>query len=91
MFVFTGVVGIVNAAFRLMELLVLVYALSSWVPDWRSRRPSWMRSIDAIVEPAIRPIQRVLSRYSTGGMDFSPLVLMLLLELVRDLVIRILL
>jgi uncharacterized protein YggT (Ycf19 family) len=90
MFVFTGLVGIVNLAFRVMQLLVLVYALSSWVPDWRYRRPPWIRSIDRIIEPLIRPIQRVLNRYNTGGMDFSPLILMLLLDVARGIVVRIL-
>ncbi len=44
--------------------------------------------LDRIVQPMMRPIQRILPTF--GGIDFSPLVLLLLLQLVETFLINIL-
>ena len=41
--------------------------------------------LDALTEPALRPIKRLLP--TTGGLDLSPLVLIILIEFVRTVVI----
>ncbi len=46
------------------------------------------RFLDSIVEPMLNPIRRVLPQ--TGGLDFSPLVLLLLLQLVGQAIVGIL-
>jgi YggT family protein len=46
------------------------------------------RFLDSIVEPMLAPIRRVLPQ--TGGLDFSPLVLLILLELVGRAIVGIL-
>jgi YggT family protein len=46
------------------------------------------RFFDSIVEPMLNPIRRVLPQ--TGQIDFSPLVLLILLELVGRAIVGIL-
>ncbi|NPA30624.1 MAG: YggT family protein [Chloroflexi bacterium] len=60
--------------------VILSYVLRPWHP--------WRRALDRIVEPLLRPIRRVLP--PVAGLDFSPLVLILLIGLVRQFLIRIL-
>jgi YggT family protein len=44
--------------------------------------------LDRIVQPMMRPIQRILPTF--GGIDFSPIVLLLLIQLIETFLINIL-
>ncbi|MFM6933787.1 MAG: YggT family protein [Novosphingobium sp.] len=44
------------------------------------------QGINRLLDPILNPIRRLLP--DTGGMDFSPLVLLFLLELIRRALIR---
>lgn len=44
--------------------------------------------LDRIVQPMLNPIRRVLPTF--GGLDFSPLILLLLLQLIERVLINIL-
>ncbi len=59
---------------------VLSFVVSPWHP--------WRQALDRIVEPLLRPIRRALS--PLGGPDFSPLVLIILIGLVRQFLLRLL-
>ena len=85
-----GLIGIIRLVFWGLQILIIIHAISSWVPDLRWRRPSWLRVVDSIVEPMLRPIQRLLYRHSPG-IDLSPLILLLALQVVYRIVVRVLL
>ncbi len=59
---------------------VLSFVVSPWHP--------WRQALDRIVEPLLRPIRRALP--PIGGLDFSPLVLIILIGLVRQFLLRLL-
>jgi uncharacterized protein YggT (Ycf19 family) len=80
---------LVGIVFWGLQILIILHALASWVPEWRWRRPPWLRPIDAIVAPMLRPIQRLLYRYSPG-IDLSPLLLLIALQFVYRIVVRLL-
>jgi YggT family protein len=44
--------------------------------------------LDRIVQPLLRPIQRMLP--SMGGIDFSPLILLLLVQLLENIIVSLL-
>jgi YggT family protein len=46
------------------------------------------RTLDRIVEPMLNPIRRVIP--PLGGMDFSPVVLVVVIQLVEAILIRLL-
>jgi YggT family protein len=46
------------------------------------------RAIDGVVEPMLAPIRRFVPLL--GGLDFSPLVLILLIQLLANFLIRVL-
>ncbi len=66
--------GLLSMAISGLTVAVIVYAVLSWVPA-----PSVLSGVMArLVEPLLRPIQRVLPL--VGGIDLSPLVLLLVLQ-----------
>lgn len=78
-------IDLINLVFTLLWLLVLAHVIVSWVLNpWHEVR----RFIDSIVDPMLAPIRRVMPQ--TVGIDFSPLVLLILLNIVQRLVISLL-
>lgn len=84
-----------DIAGRLIQLYILVIFASvilSWLLVFgvvnRRNRGVYQAAgfLAAMVEPALRPIRRLLPRF--GGLDISPLVLILILVFVLDVVIR---
>ena len=71
---------------QLLVLLVVVSVILSYFMDpYHPIR----RSIDSVVEPMLAPIRRVVPLL--GMLDLSPLILIILLQVVSNLIIRFLL
>ncbi len=73
--------GILSLIINVLIVLVLVHAIGSWIPQ--IRESEFYRKLDNIIEPILRPIRRVIPSY--GGLDFSPLILLLILYLIKHL------
>jgi len=69
----------------LLELLVILYVLLSYVMDPYHPVRRWVNSI---VEPMLMPIRRVVPL--VGMFDFSPIVLWFLIRIVSNLIINLL-
>jgi YggT family protein len=73
-----------NSLIELAVLIVIVNAIISWLVAFdviNLRNPTMyrvVRTLDAVTEPLLRPIRRVLP--SLGGIDLSPIILLLLLK-----------
>ncbi len=63
----------------LYSLVVLVAVVTSWVG--LSRDNPIVRFTGALTEPLLAPIRRVLP--AMGGLDFSPMVLLFAIQLLR--------
>lgn len=73
-------------AIWVLMILVLARVLATWIPSWNYS--SWMRPIKAIVDPLLKPFRGATARMGTGGVDFSPLIVIIILQLVQRLVAR---
>ena len=62
-------------------MIILARVVLSWLPVDRDQ--PWARFIVDVTEPTVGPIRRILP--PLGGLDFSPLVAMLLLQLLRNM------
>ncbi len=69
--------------FRLYLLLMLVYAVVSWIPSIRGR---WTDYVAMLVEPVLVPVRRVIP--PLGGLDLSFLVVIVVLQLVLSNIVQ---
>jgi len=67
----------------LYTIVLLVYAVLSWVPDLRGR---WSRYIEVLVEPILRPVRRIIP--PAGGIDWSFMVVLATLWLIDNFLVR---
>ena len=90
-----ALIYLVNAVANLIFWALLIYIVLSWliqfnVVNYRSN--SFVRAVvdglQRFIEPMLRPIRRLLP--DMGGLDLSPIVLMIGLEFFRRLIIGIL-
>jgi len=74
------VVHIINVVFQVLILLVFVDALLSY---FLATYHPFRRLLDRLVDPMLDPVRRIAPPIQ--GFDFSPLILIVLLELVSYL------
>lgn len=73
---------IVSAVVQAVVLLIIARAVGSFfVRDWSRGIPRFLWDV---TEPILSPVRRVLPSF--GGMDFSPLVVILALQFIGGLV-----
>ena len=78
-------INLVNIIEWILILLVFVSVVLSYFMDpYHPVR----RGVDRIVEPMLSPIRRIVPL--VGMLDFSPLVLIILIQLVSNLLVRLL-
>lgn len=68
---------IVARLIELYSLIMIFWVISSWFP--RMRQNAFVRSVGAICEPPLKLVRRVLP--TAGGFDFSPIVVIVLLQI----------
>lgn len=77
MFHISSVSGLLAMLVHLYSLVMLVWVVASWLPQLRGH-PA-LRWVGRLCEPALRPVRRLLP--VSGGIDFSPMVVLLGLQL----------
>ncbi len=78
-------IQLINSLQFILVLMVLVSVILSYFMDpYHPLR----RFLDQIVEPMLSPIRRIVPL--VGMLDFSPLILIILIQLVGNLLIRLL-
>ena len=84
-----AVANLINAVINIFIFILFVQIIMSWliafnVVNTRNRFVFMIADIAyKITEPLLRPIRRILPNF--GGLDLSPLVLLLLVYFIRDL------
>ena len=80
-----GLVQVVSMLFQLLIFLIVAAALVTWVsPDPRNPIVQFLfRSTEWL----LRPCRKILPPRWTGGIDFSPIIAILLIVLIRAVVL----
>lgn len=79
-----GVVNFVGWVLSIYTWVIIAAALISWVnPDPYNPIVQFLRRV---TEPVLRPIRNALSRYQTG-LDFSPLVAILIIQFIQRVIL----
>ena len=83
-------VTIINAVYYILLILIFARFVLSWVrPD--PYHPTWgpiLRFVYNATEPLLAPIRRLLP--ATGGLDFSPMILLFGLYFLRSILFQVL-
>jgi YggT family protein len=83
-----GLMTVVFALLNIVKWLVIIAAVISWLnPDPRNPIVQFLYKT---TEPLLRPFRRLLPPRRTGGIDFSPLVLILLIVFIEAVLSRLL-
>jgi YggT family protein len=82
---------VILLALQLYVYLIVASAILSWLVAFNvvNTRNDFVRSIwnflDAVTQPALRPIRRILP--NLGGVDISPIILILLIIFIQKLIV----
>jgi YggT family protein len=72
---------ILSKLFTAYMLIMILYAVVSWIPSIRGR---WSDYLAMAVEPVLTPVRRVIP--PLGGLDLSFLVVLIVIQLVLRLI-----
>jgi YggT family protein len=81
--------GIANLLLNVLVWIIIIQVILSWLFAFNVLNTNsggvraFVRALDKVTDPLYRPIRRVLPDF--GGIDFSPLVLILLVKIVQML------
>jgi len=76
---------IVNKIFDVTILFILIHVFMSWFKVDRNNK--FVKIIDGVVEPMLKVIRDKMPK--TGMVDFAPLILIFILEILRNIILRI--
>jgi YggT family protein len=79
------IIVFIQVAEQILSLLVIVHVILSF---FMSQYHLIRQTVDRLVEPLLAPIRQILPQ--TGVFDFSPLVLLILIQLIAGILISIL-
>jgi len=80
-----AIVGII--LYRLIQLFTLLVVVDVLLSYFMDPYHPVKRTLDSVVEPFLRPIRRVVP--PVGMMDFSPLVLIVALQIIGSILLRV--
>jgi YggT family protein len=80
--------GIIELLLRVLMYIIIFQAILSWlvafnvINTYNDFVRSFLTALDRLTEPLYRPIRRILPDF--GGLDFSPLVVLLIIIIIKD-------
>ena len=80
-----ALVDFIGWLLSLYSWIIIASALISWVsPDPRNPIVMFLRQV---TEPVLAPVRRLLPPWRTGGLDLSPLIVLLAIQFVERVVL----
>ena len=79
------IINFINLLFQVLSLLVIAHVILSY---FMSPYHPVRRAVDSVVGSLLDPIRRIMPQ--TGMLDFSPMVLIILLQVVARLLVGLL-
>jgi YggT family protein len=76
--------GFLGWLLNLYSWVIIAAALITWVsPDPRNPIVTFLRQV---TEPVLGPVRRLLPPWKTGGLDFSPLIVIIAIQFVERVI-----
>ena len=86
-----AVISLIDAVLEIYTWIVIVYVIMTWLVQFNvmNMRNQFVAMIGNVLhrltEPVLRPIRKIMP--DLGGLDISPVVLLLLLFFLRNLIV----
>lgn len=77
---------VIDKAITILIYVVVIRALLSFVPQLKSSKFSIL--INDVTEPLLRPFKRFQIGGATGAIDFSPVIVIIVLNLIQAFIVR---
>ncbi|MBV8152726.1 MAG: YggT family protein [Candidatus Eremiobacteraeota bacterium] len=68
---------------QVYSLIMIVYAVASWLPSIRGR---WTDYLAMLVEPVVNPVRRMIP--PMGGLDLAFLIVLIVIQIVNSMIVR---
>lgn len=84
-----GILQVIYFALSVLIILIIIQAILSWlvvfnvVPRYGAMA-NFIAAINRMTDPIYRPIRKVMPDF--GGIDFSPIVVLLIIQVLRILI-----
>lgn len=84
-----AIFNVIDLFLRVLSYVIIAQAIISWLVAFNVINTtndfvrSFLNALDRVTEPLYRPVRRLLPDF--GGIDFSPLVVLLLIYVLRIL------
>lgn len=83
------IIEAISVIFRIIELAILAECIASWIPQLRYNQ--FMDIVRSITYPVLEPCRRLQDRFlGNSPIDFSPILALVILDIIRGLFINIL-
>jgi YggT family protein len=82
------IVSALGILVQILIIMIIIRALISFIPQFERSHPL-VHVLDQVVDPILRPFQRL--RPAIGGLDFSPLLAILTLQVAFSVISQLLL
>ena len=82
--------SVVDGVAGLLMILICVRAIISWVPDVACNYRRFVEWLDNVTSPFTKPFAKLVPPSKMGGLDISPLLAVVALQLIRNLLFDIL-
>lgn len=80
---------IIDLVYTIIQALIFIRIIISWVMP-QARENEFVKFINNLTEPLLAPFRLVIPVGRMGGMDLSPLILLVVLNIVRNFLVKIL-
>ena len=77
-----GIWWVVYRILQIYSIVMIVYAVVSWIPSIRGR---WTNYLAMLVEPVLVPVRRIIP--PLGGFDLAFLIVLLIIYLVNGTIV----
>jgi YggT family protein len=74
---------IVSDVLQIYSLIMIAYAVVSWIPSIRGR---WSDYLAMLVEPVLTPVRRLIP--PAGGFDLAFIIVLLIIQVVNGTIVR---